>query len=120
MTWRNMKPALVVFIRAFSRARRVERLSAGASLQTAFVRLTNAEELLLAGDVRAAVIESFAAVDLAQLADETIGGTPERTELDALRVAALERERTMVDAQAERAIAVARALLTRKVVVTPR
>jgi predicted MFS family arabinose efflux permease len=113
-------PALVVFIRAFARARRVERMSAGASLQTAFVRLTNAEELHHAGDVRAAVIESFAAVDLAQLADETIAGTQERTELDALRVAALGPGRLLVDADAERAIAVARSLLTRKVVPTPR
>ncbi|MCU1501300.1 MAG: Major Facilitator Superfamily transporter [Ilumatobacteraceae bacterium] len=115
-------PALVVFIRAFGRARRVERMSAGASLQTAFVRLTNAEELHRAGDVRAAVIESFAAVDLAQLADETIGGTRQRTELDALRVLALGRDPTVSDADAERAISLARVLLSRrsvKVVTTP-
>ncbi|MEO5900226.1 MAG: hypothetical protein ABIR68_08845, partial [Ilumatobacteraceae bacterium] len=90
--------------------------SAGASLQTAFVRLTNAEELHRAGDSRAAVIESFAAVDLAQLADETIGGTSERTELDALRTAALGRDHPLTETDAERAITLARVLLTRKVV----
>jgi predicted MFS family arabinose efflux permease len=112
-------PALVVFIRAFARARRVEQMSAGASLQTAFVRLTNAEEVHRAGDVRAAVIESFAAVDLAQLADDTIGGTRERTELDSLRAEALGRNNTLNDNDAERAIALARVLLTRKVVAPP-
>jgi MFS family permease len=112
-------PALVVFIRAFARARRVEQTSAGASLQTAFVRLTTAEELHRAGDRRAAVIESFAAVDLAQLADDSIGGTPERTELDGLRATALGRDHLLTEQDADRAITLARVLLTRKVARTP-
>ena len=111
-------PTLAIFIRAFARARRVEHSSAGASLQSAFVRLTNAEELARAGDVRAAIVESFAAVDLAQLADATIGGTLERSELDELRAAALGADQRPTDGDADRAIALARQLLTRKVVRT--
>jgi len=111
-------PTLLIFIRAYAAARRLEQRDAGASLQSAFVRLSTAEGLAKAGDVRAAIVESFAAVDLAQLADVTIGGTPERTELDRLRVAALGADARLADADAERAIALTRTLLTRKVVRT--
>ncbi len=111
-------PTLAIFIRSFATARRVEHSSAGASLQSAFVRLTNAEELGRAGDVRAAIVECFAAVDLAQLADATIGGTRERSELDELRAAALGDDARLGDPDAERAVALARSLLTRKVVRT--
>jgi hypothetical protein len=107
-------PTLVIFIRAYSAARGLEQHSGGASLQSAFVRLSTAEGLAKAGDVRAAIIESFAAVDLAQLADASIGATPERGELDRLRAAALD-DAQLSDADADRAIVLTRSLLTRKV-----
>ena len=110
--------SIFIFVRAFASARRLEHGTAAASLQSAFVRLASAEGLARAGDVRAAIIESFAAVDLAQLADATIGGTAERTELDRLRAAALAADGHLDDADADRAIGLTRSLLTRKVVRT--
>ena len=110
-------PTIVIFVRAYASARRLEHGTAAASLQSAFVRLSSAEGLARVGDRRAAVIESFAAVDLAQLADVSIGGTVERVELDQLRGTALAGD-ALSDTDADRAIALARALLTRKVVRT--
>ncbi|MFT3851912.1 MAG: MFS transporter [Ilumatobacteraceae bacterium] len=109
-------PTIVVFVRAYASAKRLEHGPASTSLQSAFVRLSSAEGLARVGDTRAAIVESFAAVDLAQLADDRIGGTPERTELDRLRAAALSTGTRPTDADAERAIALTRSLLTRKVV----
>ena len=113
-------PTIIIFVRAYASARRLEHGTAGASLQSAFVRLSSAESLARVGDVRAAIVESFAAVDLAQLADATIGGTPERTELDQLRTTALGADGQLADADAERAIELTRTLLTRKAVWTSR
>lgn len=111
-------PTIIIFVRAYASARRLETSTAGASLQSAFVRLSSAEGLARVGDVRAAIVEAFAAVDLAQLADHSIGGTAERAELDELRDAALDAARQLGDGDADRAIGLSRALLTRKVVRT--
>ena len=111
-------PTIIIFVRAYASAKRLERGTAGASLQSAFVRLSSAEGLARVGDVRAAIIESSSAVDLAQLAEGAIGGTDERVELDRLRATALSAGGELADADADRAIVLTRTLLSRKVVPT--
>jgi MFS family permease len=107
-------PALAVFIRAFASARRLEQHSGLAAMQSALVRLESAEDLSRVGDRRAAVVDASAAVDLAQLADTSIGGSDERGELDTLRHIALDPQAGIGDDDALRALALARTLITRR------
>ena len=111
-------PALIVLIRAFAKARRIEHESEPAVLQAALNRLSAAEELFRVGDFRASVVDASAAVDLAQLGDDGIGGSAERGELDHLRLTALDQPDLLDGELTERALTLARNLISRQAAVS--
>ncbi len=112
-------PALVVFVRAFEAARRLEQESGLATLQPAVNRLAAADDLRDGGSARAAIIDASAAVDLAQLANSEIATHPQRVELDRLRRVALDPTETVDEAMAIEAIAIARELISPAAVPSP-
>ncbi len=99
-------PALLVFVRAFEAARRLEQESGLATLQPAIIRLAAADDLRGGGSARAAIVDASAAVDLAQLAHSEIAAHPRRGELDRLRRLALDPTEPVDEAMAIEAIAV--------------
>lgn len=105
-------PVLVVFVRAFTNARTMELESGVAAMQLAELRLDAAEQRVRVGDLRTAVVEASAAVDLAQLADSSIGIRDERAELERLRRSALDDGAELADDMARRALDLARTLLS--------
>ena len=111
-------PALVVFVRAFAGARRIEQFSGGTAVQGAMMRLADAEEHAKSGELRLAVIGAFAAADLAQLADPAMEPAA-RAEIDLLRRAALDRDAPLATDEVGHAIDSVRALLSRSVSGSP-
>lgn len=111
-------PTLVVFVRAFARARRIEQVSGGTALQGAMRSLADAEERALTGELRMAVIGAFAAADFAQLADPTVGPA-ERAEIDLLRRAALDAAAPLTADEVLDAIEAVRNLISRPASAAP-
>lgn len=105
-------PALVVFVRAFGAARRNEVGTVGAALRLAVARLDAAVLRHEAGDLRTAIVEAAAAGDLAQLAEPSTSRQQARDDLDRLRRGALDPQNPVDTEQVERALEIARTLLT--------
>jgi predicted MFS family arabinose efflux permease len=104
-------PALVVYVRASNAAQAFEAKSLDV-FGRAERRLFRSEQSLNAGAHRVAIIEAAAAVDLARIADATIGDQIACRELDQLRDTALDAESTIDEALAARAVEIANTLLS--------
>jgi MFS family permease len=111
-------PTLVVFIRAFGAARRNEEGSVGAALRLAVARLDAAVVRHQKGDLRTAIVEAAAAADLAQLAEPSVTRQQGRDDLDQLRRSALDPTSSVGADDVERALTIARSLLTTVAVST--
>lgn len=111
-------PALIVFLRASNQARVFEQRSLDVAGR-AGARLVSAEECLFGGAPRLAVIDAAAAIDLARVADQELVGRSGYDDLEQLRRSALDPASSIDEAAAERAISLARHLLSSGRPVSP-
>lgn len=99
-------PALAIFVRGIREAHRFEGPPED-HLGGAHVRLAMAHQAWEAGSLRVAIVEASAAVDLAQSVVGPVFGAPERDELDDLRRAAIDVDRTVGEPDVLRALRLA-------------
>jgi MFS family permease len=105
-------PAAVVLLRNGRFLSRFRSHSHGPPVEETAARLAVAEAHMANGKLRAAVLDASSAVDFAQLAMPAIGERPERAELDVMRHLALDAALEVDVEAAERAIELARDLIT--------
>jgi hypothetical protein len=104
-------PALVVFVRGVREAHRFEGPPHG-HLGGAHGRLAMAHQALEADSIRVAIVDAFAAVDLAQsVAGPATMTVDDRHHLDALRAAAIDVDQPVSDTDARRALHLAEAII---------
>jgi hypothetical protein len=104
-------PALIVFVRGLGEAQRFELTSRGR-LSIAQQRLLAARQACEAGAFRAAIVDAFAATDLAQ---SVVGDWSEglgRADLDELRRAAIDPGTVIGEPEAVRALQIADRLIS--------
>ncbi len=112
-------PALIVFLRAAREAKVFEEEVSLHVVSRAGTRLASAEESLSNGDYNVAVLDAVAAVDLARLSDSGLGGLQECTDLEKLRLIALDHSVDITADEAIEAVSVAKVLLSSARVASP-
>jgi hypothetical protein len=104
-------PALVVFVRGVLEAHRFEG-PPDDHLGGAHARLAMAHQAWEAGSLRVAIVDAFAAVDLAQSVAGPVADGDQRVQLDELRRRAIDVEATVGEPDALQALQLADALIT--------
>jgi MFS family permease len=103
-------PALVVFVRGIREARRFEGPPED-HLGGAHARLAMAHQAWEAGSLRVAIVDAYAAVDLAQSVVGPIDARDERCRLDELRQRAIDIGRTVGEDDAREALVLAEGMI---------
>jgi len=104
-------PALIVFLRASNAAQIFEDSSLDV-YGRAERRLVQAEQSLMRGEFRVAIIDASAAIDLARVAAVDTDGTHPTAEVDRMRVDAVTAAVEVTEDDARRAVSTAQALLS--------
>ncbi|MEO7398365.1 MAG: hypothetical protein ABIW84_07365, partial [Ilumatobacteraceae bacterium] len=112
-------PALIVFLRASTAAKMFEQEVSLDVLGRAGLRLASAEESANSEAYNVAVIDAVAAVDLARLIAPDLTMLQECTDLDRLRMIALDHTVDITAEEAAEAIDLARSLLNSARVASP-
>lgn len=104
-------PALIVFLRASNAAQVFEERTLDV-YGRAERRLVQAEQSLMRGEFRVAIIDASAAIDLARIAAVDTSGEHRTDEVDRMRAAALNPDIDVAENDARRALEMAQALLS--------
>jgi MFS family permease len=104
-------PALAVYLRASNAAKLFEQRTLDV-FGRAEMRLVSAEESLVGGAYRVAIIDAAAAVDLARLEDSELGRKDGAADLELLRIVALDKDAEIDRESGARAVAIAESLLS--------
>jgi MFS family permease len=104
-------PALAVYLRASNAAQLFEQRTLDV-FGRAEMRLVSAEESLVGGAYRVAIIDAAAAVDLARLEDAELGRKQGAADLELLRIVALDKNADIDRESGARAVSIAESLLS--------